>query len=313
MNQKIFSWLIIVGLVLTWGSSFILIKRGLEYFSALEVGALRVVITFICLLPFALMALPKIKKTDLMWLGISGVVGSLIPAFLFALAQTGIDSATAGLLNSLTPLFTLIIGYLLFGLATGAKNILGVLVGLAGAIGLMTVSGGNSFSFNFKYSFLVIIATICYAINVNLIKAKLKHISSLHITSLTFLIAGSIAGVILFGFTPLIDDLSTHPEAWKGVFFVAILAVVGTAAAMIAFNYLIKISSPIFASSVTYLIPLVAMVWGFSDGEYFSLWHLVWTLMIIGGVILVNTKRRRKTKPPKALPLMDNILKRNVL
>lgn len=313
MNQKLISWLIIIALVLTWGSSFILIKRGLEHFSAVEVGALRVVITFICLLPFALMAFPKIQKKDLIWLGISGVVGSLIPAFLFAIAQTGIDSATAGLLNSLTPLFTLIIGYLLFGLATGAKNILGVLVGLAGAIGLMTVSGGNSFSFNFQYSSLIILATICYAINVNLIKAKLKHISALHITAIAFFIAGIIATIILFGFTPVLDAFSNNPGAWKGLFFIALLAVIGTASAMIAFNYLIKISSPILASSVTYLIPLVAMMWGFTDGEYFSVWHFAWIVMIIGGVILVNTKNKQKTNLQSGLHVVDNILERKVL
>ncbi|KAF0128394.1 MAG: hypothetical protein FD155_3266 [Bacteroidetes bacterium] len=301
MNQKIISWAIIVALVLTWGSSFILIKRGLEHFSAVEVGALRVVITFLSLLPFALLALKKIQKKDLLWLGISGIVGSLIPAFLFAIAQTGIDSATAGLLNSLTPLFTLIIGYFLFGLAAGKRNVLGVFVGLIGAIGLIYVSGGNNFSFNLKYSSLIVLATVFYAINVNLIKAKLKHISSLNITSLTFFIAGIIASFILFGATDVVSQLKTDPGALKGLFFISILAVVGTAAAMIAFNYLIKISSPIFASSVTYLIPLIAMAWGFTDGEYFSLWHAVWTLMIIGGVILVNSKRRLQVKPGKAL------------
>lgn len=293
MNQKLISWTIIFALVLTWGSSFILIKRGLEHFSATEVGALRVVITFLSLLPFAIRAIPKVSKKDFVWLGTSGIVGSLIPAFLFSIAQTGIDSATAGLLNSLTPLFTLVIGYLLFGLSTGPRNILGVIVGLIGAIGLINVSGGNAFGFNLKYASLIILATIFYAINVNLIKAKLKHISSLNITSLTFFVAGLVAVVILTGTTDALPKLIHEPGALTGLFYIAILAMVGTAGAMIAFNYLIKISSPIFASSVTYLIPLVARAWGFSDGEYFSVWHLVWTMMILGGVILVNSKRTK--------------------
>ena len=208
MNQKLISWIIIFALVLTWGSSFILIKRGLVYFDPVEVGALRVFITFIILLPFAIRALPKISQRDLIWLGTSGFIGSLLPAFLFAAAQTGIDSATAGLLNSLTPLFTLIIGYLLFGLKAGKWNIIGVFVGLIGAAGLINSSGGNAFSFNVGYASLVILATVFYAINVNLIKAKLKHISSLNITSLTFFIAGIFATVVLFLFTEVPHKLA---------------------------------------------------------------------------------------------------------
>ncbi len=294
MSQKITSWIIIFALVLTWGSSFILIKRGLQFFDALEVGSLRVFITFLSLLPFALSALPRMSKKDLFWLGTSGILGSLIPAFLFALAQKGIDSATAGLLNSLTPLFTLTVGYFLFKLTTGPLNILGIFIGLAGAVGLISISGGKAFGFNIQYASYVILATVLYAVNVNLIKAKLRHISSLHITSVTFFIAGIFATVILFGFSEVVVTLKSNPEAWKGVGFIGILAVIGTAAAMVAFNYLIKISSPIFASSVTYLIPIVAMAWGFQDGEYFSHWHFLWTAMIIAGVVLVNSKRKQQ-------------------
>jgi drug/metabolite transporter (DMT)-like permease len=292
MNPKHLSWFILAALVVTWGSSFILIKRSLEYFSAVEVGALRVVITFLFLLPFALKKLNKITRNDFYWLSLSGVMGSLLPAFLFSIAQTGIDSATAGLLNSLTPLFTLIAGFLLFGLKTRLINVLGVFTGLAGAIGLISISGGNAFSFNLKYSSLIILATVFYAINVNLIKAKLRHIDSLTITSMTFFIAGIIASIILFGATDVVSQFANDPKAWKGLLYIAILAIVGTALAMIAFNTLIKITGPIFASSVTYLIPIVALLWGIADGEYFTLKHLLWIAMIIGGVLLVNKKKR---------------------
>jgi len=220
------------------------------------------------------------------------VMGSLLPAFLFSIAQTGIDSATAGLLNSLTPLFTLIAGLLLFNLKTRFINVLGVFTGLAGAIGLISISGGNAFSFNLKYSSLIILATVFYAINVNLIKAKLRHIDSLTITSMTFFVAGIIASVILFTATDFVSQFANDPNAWQGLLYIAILAIVGTALAMIAFNTLIKITGPIFASSVTYLIPIVALLWGIADGEYFSLKHLLWIAMIIGGVLLVNKKKQ---------------------
>lgn len=290
MNQKILIWLILSVLVVVWGSSFILIKRGLEHFSAIDVGALRVVITFLSLLPFALHKMRGISKSDFYWLSLSGVMGSLIPAFLFAKAQTGIDSATAGLLNSLTPLFTLIAGFVLFKIKMRFINILGIFVGLIGAIGLISVSGGNAFAFNVKYSSYIILATVLYAINVNLIKAKLKHIDALAITSITFFTAGIIASVILFSATDVIEKLRHNQGAWTGLMYIAILAVVGTALAMIAFNTLIKITGPVFASSVTYLIPLVAMMWGVSDGEYFTAQHLLWIGAIICGVALVNLK-----------------------
>ncbi|MDP3445612.1 MAG: DMT family transporter [Ignavibacteria bacterium] len=295
MSNKFLSWVIMTALVIAWGSSFILIKRGLLYFDAIEVGALRVVITFLSLLPFALLKMRTLNKSDFYWLSLSGIMGSLLPAFLFAMAQTGIDSSTAGLLNSLTPLFTLILGFLIFKLKSKFINIVGVFVGLIGAIGLINVSGGNAFAFNLKYASYIILATIFYATNVNLIKAKLKHIDALTITSMTFFAAGIIASFILFFGTDAPAKIMNEPSSRIGLIYLGILAVIGTALAMIAFNALIKITSPIFASSVTYLIPLVAMMWGFSDGEYFSFQHFIWIALIIGGVILVNLKKPRRT------------------
>lgn len=291
MNTKVLQWTILLALVLTWGSSFILIKRGLEYFSAVEVGALRVVITFLFLLPIALSKLRHISRNDFYWLSLSGIMGSLVPAFLFSYAQTGIDSATAGLLNSLTPLFTLIAGYLIFGLKTRFINIVGVIIGLLGAIGLISISGGNSLIFNIKYASMILLATILYAINVNLIKAKLKHINAVTITAVTFFTAGIFATAILLFATDFTSQLTTEKTAWAGVGYIALLAIIGTALAMIAFNQLIKITGPVFASSVTYLIPVVALMWGIADGEFFSPDHLLWISMIIGGVLLVNLKK----------------------
>ncbi|MDY0076766.1 MAG: DMT family transporter [Bacteroidales bacterium] len=295
-NQPLLAWLILAGLVLTWGSSFILIKRALVYYSAIEVGALRVVITFLFLLPFALPRLKKLAKKDLIWLALAGTVGSFFPAFLFAAAQKGIDSSTAGLLNSLTPLFTLIIGLIIFSIKVKKIQIIGVLVGLLGAFGLVSSSGGHDFSFNIPYALMVVLATIFYAVNVNLIKAKLGHIKSITITAMTFFIVGLPAAIILFGTTDFVHKIQHEPEAWTGLGYLAILAIVGTGIAMMGFNMLIKITTPIFASSVTYLIPVVALLWGIIDGEYFHPGFLIWIGLIIGGVLLVN---RNKVNPSK--------------
>ena len=299
MDKKntLISWAILLPLVVVWGSSFILIKKSLIYFTPYEVGILRIVITFLFLLPMAIRSLKKINRAHRNYLIISGVVGSFVPAFMFAIAQTNINSLLAGILNSLTPLFTLILGLSFFRLKANWFNGIGVLIGLIGALGLIYVSGGNQgFVFNIKYASLIIIATVCYAFNVNFIKVFLRDVDSLTITALTFFYVGvpSIIYVILFSDIPrkLFMDTSYLP----GFGYISILAVAGTGIALIAFNKLIKISSPVFASSVTYLIPVVAIIWGIIDGEIFKPIYILWFILIIIGVLMVNTKKHNPFK-----------------
>lgn len=282
------SWLILLLLSLVWGSSFILIKKSLVYFTATEVGLLRVVLSFLFLLPVALVQVRNISWRYFIYLSISGLVGSLIPALLFAKAQTVISSGLAGTLNSLTPLFTLIFGILFFHLKVRWYNTLGVVMALAGAVGLIYISSGQHFSFHSGYAFLVVLATTCYAFNVNFIKTFLKDLSSLTITTFSFFYIGIpvTVYVLLFSNVPhkLINDTETH----AGLLYLLILSVVGTALALVVFNKLIKISSPVFASSVTYLIPVVALAWGIIDGEMFRFSYFLSFLFILAGIFLVN-------------------------
>lgn len=288
---SLLAWSILGGLALIWGTSFILIKRGLEVFSSDEVGALRIVITFLVLSPIALTRISKVSKGDWKYLTIVGIIGSGAPAFLFAAAQRGIDSSLAGILNSLTPLFTVIIGMSFFSLRVKWFNILGVFIGLAGAIGLISISGGRSFEFNFNFAVFVIIATICYATNVNIVKFKLREVDPLTITSFSFLLIGLPVVLYLILLTDFPAQLAHESRATAGLGYIAILAVVGTAFALFAFNKLVKIASPVFASSVTYLIPLVAVFWGFVDGEDFGWNYIAWMVLILTGIFLVNKKR----------------------
>jgi drug/metabolite transporter (DMT)-like permease len=293
-KQNIYSWTILLGLVLVWGSSFILIKKALLYFDPASVGLLRVVITFLVMLPFAIKPLRTLSRKQMWLLALSGLIGSLIPAIMYAFAQTEIDSSIAGTLNSLTPLFTLLLGISFFGFRTRWYNALGVFIGLAGAIGLIYTSSDGGFIFSLKYSFLIIVATLCYAFNVNFIKKYLKDISSLNITVMTFFFVG-IPALIYIVFVSKVPEVSIEdPEKLKGLGYLAILAIGGTGLALIAFNKLIKVSSPIFASSVTYLIPVVAIIWGIVDGEVLKGAYLVWFMTIIVGVLLVNTSPRQK-------------------
>ena len=296
-NKNLISWSILVSLMLVWGSSFILIKKSLDYFSPTEVGILRITVTFISLVPIALIKLKKIHRKHRNYLIISGLIGSLIPSFMFAIAQTGISSSMAGILNSLTTLFTLGLGLAFFKIKASWFNVLGVFIGLFGAVGLIYVSSGEQgFVFNIKYASLIIIATICYAFNVNFIKRYLKEIDSLAITALTFFYIGipSLAYVLIFSDIP--NKLLHEKDSLTGLGYISILSVAGTSIALIAFNKLIKTSTPVFASSVTYIIPLVAIAWGIIDGEVFKPIYILWFILILTGVLMVNTTSHNHVK-----------------
>lgn len=276
--------------MLVWGSSFILIKKSLLYFTGPEVGFLRIMITFLFLSPLVYKTLKKIDKKHYWLLGISGVVGSLLPALLFAISETGIDSAIAGTLNSLTPLFTLLIGLMFFKLTTRWYNVLGVIIGLMGAVGLIMANSGGNLHVNIFYASLVVIASILYAINVNLVKTFFQGISSLDITVLSFFFIGMPVLIYVAFFTRVPHMLWSAPHVWEGMGYLSILSVLGTGVALIAYNQLIKWSTPVFASSVTYLIPIVAILWGVLDGEKFTISYVLWILLILGGVFLVNAR-----------------------
>lgn len=297
-SKSWFPYLVLFFLALTWGSSFILIKRGLEVFSSNEVGALRVVITWLFLLPFALKRMKAFTRRHWILFGVVGIVGSLAPAFLFAAAQQGIDSSLAGILNSLTPLFTLIAGMVFFKLKPRWFNIAGVMLGLVGAAGLVSVSGSGNFNFNIGYAMLIVIAAMMYAVNVNVIKAFLHDIHPITITSMAFFTIGPATAVYLLFFSPFVHTMGHHDHALAGLGYISILAIVGTGIALMLFNRVIQMTSAVFASSVTYFIPIVALLWGIADGETFKPGFIFFVLLVIVGVLLVNTtslRRRPKT------------------
>ena len=281
-------------MALIWGSSFILMKKALLTYSSVELGASRIVITFFLLLPLTFKRFKKVPKSSWKFIGFAGVMGNAIPAFLFAYAQTGIDSSTAGILNSLTPLFTMLVGLLFFRISTKWVNLLGVFLGLAGALGLMMISGGKSFQFNFSFGIFIIISTMLYAVNANMLKKYLHNVDAITIAAFAFFIIGIPACFFLFLGTSFIEHLLDKPDGFQGLEYILILSVLGTGLSMIAYNKLIKITSAVFAASVTYVMPIIALFWGISDGEMFSWSHLLWILLIILGIYLVNFKSRKQ-------------------
>lgn len=287
MNVFSIRYFYLIVLSLIWGSSFILMKKGLEVFSYEQVAALRLFITFIVLTPFVFSALKKIKRKHYVPILVAALFGSGIPAFLFTLAQTYLDSSFVGILNSLTPLFTFCIGIIIFNQKYHKINLLGVFIGLIGAIFLSLNNLNQSISINI-YVYLVVFASLLYAISANVIKRYLYDLDSTDITSIVFLIVGPLSGVYIFStdFIVLFDN----NKAFESLAYITILAIICTALAGVMFYKLIKISSPTFATSVTYLIPIVALFWGFIDGEKLIGQYFVGVALIFSGLYLVNKK-----------------------
>lgn len=288
-KSSILNWVTLAVLAFVWGSSFILMQKGLESFSNLEVAALRVFLASLVLSPFAIFNLRKIPKKSLLPLLVVALAGNGIPALLFTTAQLHIESSLAGMLNSLVPLFALLIGVLFLGSRPNAKNWYGVLIGLVGATALFLSKGTDELFSNGIYGLLVVGATICYAISVNVIHHSLAGMRSLIITSVSLLMVGPACGIFLL-FTDIGTDLSDKPEAWTSLGYVTLLAVFGTALAVAVFNWLIKRTSVLFSTSVTYLIPIVAIFWGFMTQETIAWGQLGGTALILCGVYLTNTK-----------------------
>lgn len=292
MSNKAISWIILIALSLVWGSSFILMKQGLRAFSSDEVAGLRITIASAFMLPFLVSHYKLDVKKNLKGLLLMGVFGNLIPAFLFTKAETQISSSLTGMLNALTPMFTIVIGMISFNHKISKNQIIGVLVGLIGAIALVTLGDDkNDQTKNVMYSLLVAAATLCYAISVNGIKAYLGHINSLTATVWSFTLIGPVAAIYLFGFTDVIEHATQHPEGMRSLGFVSILAIVGSALSVVVYNTLIKLSGTVFAASCTYLIPIVAIGWGLFDGEIINLAQILAVIVVIAGIWMINSTK----------------------
>jgi len=295
LNNKAWQWVTLIFLSFIWGSSFILMKKGLRSYSHDQVAAFRIFISFIAFLPFGIKYLKKVNKDNIVALFVVGFIGSTIPAFLFTKAQTNIDSGLAGILNSITPLFTLIIGLIFYNSKARLINAIGIFLGLIGALGLIIYSAdGTHILGNINYyGFFVVIATICYGINVNHVKYKIKGLNGLELTSLAFMFVGPFAGIYLL-FTDFSQAIASEGYLLD-LFYIALLAVVGTVIALVIFNTLIQYTSALFGASVTYLIPIFAIMWGLFDGENLSVFQFLFMGLIFTGVYLVN-KRKQKQK-----------------
>lgn len=291
MKNNNSKWLYLAVLSLIWGSSFILIKKGLLGLTPIQVGALRVVITGVFLFLAGFNTIKTINKKEWKWLIISGFLGSFFPAFLFAIAETEIDSAVASILNSLVPLNTMLVGFAAFSIASTKRQVLGVLVGFLGTALLIFKGAELNPDQNYLYAGYVLLSTIMYAFNVNIIKRYLQDVKPLTIAVGNF-VPIVIPAVLILIFSDFFTESTINGEHFKmSVIYITILSFFGTALAKVLFNKLVQISTPVFASSVTYTMPLVALSWGMLDGEVFSWYQALATIVILVGVYLVNKKK----------------------
>lgn len=286
-KNKSTAWLLMMVLAVIWGSSFILIKRGLITYTPFQVGALRMTVSLICLLPFLFKAFKKVPRNRWKYLAAAGWLGNGIPSILFPLAETHLNSALTGMLNSLTPLFTFIIGISMFRMKFTQNKMYGLVIGLIGACLLVAAKNSDDAQSDLIYASAVILATICYGTSVNIIRSKLSGIDAISNTAMVLMFTGIPMCAALFC-TDFMHLTVNTPGAGMSMTFVIILAAMGTALSTVLFNKLIKVSDALFASSVTYLIPIVAIGWGIADGELLKPLHFLGLAGALIGVYLIN-------------------------
>ena len=290
MENKNLKWIYLLILSFVWGSSYILIKKALIGLSPLQVGSLRTIISTVLLLAIGYSSLKSIPRDKWKWILITGLV-SFIPPFLFAYAQTEIDSALAAILNSLTPLATLLIGVGFYRFKIDSKQISGVIIGLIGSVLLMYQGSVINPDQNLLYVFFIIFASVLYAIQVNLLKVHLQDVSAVAITVGNFIFIFPLA-VVIFLMSDYKQIDINNKDVKVALFCLLILSIIGTVFAKILFNKFVQIASPVFASSVTYTLPIVALFWGLIDGEVFTLNQFFATVIILIGVYLANKKSK---------------------
>lgn len=281
------AWLLLAMLALVWGSSFIMMKRSLDVFPSSQIALGRIAFAFLFFLPFLIVRRKQFPRHKGWPLFTIGLVGYMIPAFLFATGAAHLSSSLAGTLNSLSPLFTLLIGALFFGTIVRPRQVFGILLGFAGSVFLVFYSATGSFQIN-GYALLLVLATICYGVNINLIARHLGGLSPITSTAWLFGLTGPIALIGLLS----TDFLPRAAQAGIGWPLLALLSlgILSSGLMSILFNRVIQLSSAVFASSVTYLMPVVALTWGLLDGEPLYVPQIIGMVVCLAGVYLVNKK-----------------------
>ncbi|UOE41155.1 EamA family transporter [Chryseobacterium suipulveris] len=289
MNPEKEKWVLLVVLSIIWGSSFILIKKSLEHFNPYEVGALRVLIAGIILMPLAVMNIKKFPKKHLKWLVLAALTGNFIPMFLFPIAETKVSSSIAGIINSMMPIFVIIVGSLVWKFQTTKRQLIGVAISFFGAC-VLALSGAGTGELKVIPILLLLLATLCYAISTTTVKSKLNDIPAKILSGFVFSFVLMLPSLISLVFAGFFNDFKADRNLLVGLGFVSLLSIFGTGLAMMLNYRLLNISTPLFASTVTLLMPVVAVIWGVLDGEKLTLLQTFGGIIIIAGLIFLRSK-----------------------
>jgi drug/metabolite transporter (DMT)-like permease len=286
-KEKAINWLVFVVLALIWGSSFILMKLSKEHLNGYQIGAVRIFSAGLVFFPFAVVHVTRIPWRKVLLVALSGLLGNLLPAFLFAIAiEKKIDSALAGILNSLTPLFVIVIAALFFRAKVPQKKVMGVIIGFVGLLILSLAKGGVRFD-NYIYALLILLATLMYGLNVNVVTHYLKDVDPIKMATVSLAIMCLLSLGVLW--QQDVFSMALYDEGARiSIFYAALLGVVGSAIATMLFYALIKRAGGLFASMVTYAIPIVAIFWGVLAGEQVTGIQISCLALILGGVYLAN-------------------------
>ena len=297
--DKIFNnrWFLLLFISITWGSSFILIKKSLLVFTPYEIGAIRVVGSGLILASIGIPALVRMKRSTLLWVIIAGFFGNFVPMFLFPIAQTQVSSSLAGILDSLVPIFILAFGFLFFGIKSKFSQVIGAIIGFIGAASLIIFSEGNSEESQFGYALLIILGGASYAVNSLIVKEKIPELDAIKLTAAVYSFWAIPAGIILY-FTGIIQNFEMKENYIEPMFYMAFLTIFGTAIAMLLYFKLIQNTSAVFASISSYLLPVVAIIWGILDDEEFSFWYILSGILIAIGIYLIREKKSASISIP---------------
>lgn len=285
IHPSLTKWFYLLALSLIWGSSFILIKKGLTGFGYFEAATIRLMSAGLAFLPFGIGNFRKIPRDKYGYVVVTALLGMFIPAFLFCLAQVKVQSSVAAMLNGLTPVFTFVFSLVIFRIGYKINQVFGLLLGLVCAILLAVERSSSAITFNW-HAGLIILATLCYGYNINLIKQRLSHIPAFVLSTVTVSLAGLLA--FLLAFLPNIGKYHPAQMQWMPLVSLMVLGVLGTAIAQLMQYKLIKSTSALFASSSTYIIPVVAVFWGLLDGEAFHWMHALSIAGILAAVVLIR-------------------------
>ncbi len=287
-NNQLFSWVLLFFLAVVWGLSFLFIKKIVVTLTPIELGAGRVFTAAIFLLPWLVRGFRIIPGASLGWITASGLLGNLLPAFLFSTVGSKLNSSLAGTLNSTTSIFVILIGAAFFSARVTRNQLLGIALGFSGSLLLVFSGNDGQLDLANPYALLAMTATIMYGFNVNIVSKYLKGIPALELTSVAFGIVGAVALIVLL-FTDFFSKILAEQNR-EVLYYLLALAAVNTSLALVLFNYLLQITGAVFASTVTYLIPVVAMIAGVLDGEKISFWHLAGMGIILAGVYIINKR-----------------------